>query len=239
MIINMWSGPRNLSTALMRSFENRTDTNVIDEPLYAYYLNCNNINHPMKENIINHYCTNYKEIISQITKNVSSKIFYIKHMAHHIPQNNNLKWISEGKNSLLIRDPKKVLSSYIKKNELKNSKELGYHDQYKIFKYLLKNNEKILIINSEDLILNTEKTLIKLCQKLKIQFDKKMLSWPKGKRNSDGIWGQIWYKNVINSTSFENNKLVKKIVIPNKYQDILKECNEIYEELNSFNLLLE
>ena len=66
-----------------------------------------------------------------------------------------------------------------------------------------------------------------------------MLSWPKGKRNSDGIWGQIWYKNVINSTSFEKNKLVKKIVIPNKYQDILKECNEIYEELNSFNLLLE
>ena len=160
-------------------------------------------------------------------------------MAHHIPQNYNLKWISKGKNSLLIREPKKVLSSYIKKNELKNSKELGYYDQYKIFKYLLKNNEQIIIINSEDLILNTEKTLKKLCQKLKIQFDKKMLSWPKGERNSDGIWGQVWYKNVINSTSFENNKLVKKIVIPNKYQDILKECNEIYEELNSFNLLLE
>ena len=110
----MWSGPRTLSTALMRSFENRTDTNVIDEPLYAYYLNCNNINHPMKENIINHYCTNYKKIINQITKNVSPKIFYIKHMAHHIPQNYNLKWISKGKNSLLIREPKKVLSSYIK-----------------------------------------------------------------------------------------------------------------------------
>ena len=117
MIIFMWSGPRNLSTALMRSFENRKDTYVLDEPFYAYYLKKTGLNHPMKKEIINHYPVSQNIIIKLITKKPKKeKIFYQKHMNQHIIKNTNLDWITKGYNCFLIRHPAKVINSYIKKD---------------------------------------------------------------------------------------------------------------------------
>ena len=116
----VWSGPRNISTALMRSFENRKDTKVYDEPFYAYYLKKTNLNHPMKDEIIDHYHTNQDEVINLITKEDNKyKIFYQKHMTHHILDETRLDWINKGINCFLIRDPAKVIVSYLKKNTLK------------------------------------------------------------------------------------------------------------------------
>jgi len=117
----VWSGPRNISTALMRSFENRKDTKVYDEPFYAYYLKRTNLNHPMKDEIINHYHTNEDEVIKLITKDDDNyQIFYQKHMTHHILDETRLDWIDKGINCFLIRDPAKVIVSYLKKNFEKN-----------------------------------------------------------------------------------------------------------------------
>ena len=117
MIIFMWSGPRNLSTALMRSFENRSDTKVIDEPFYAYYLKKTQLDHPMKNEIINNYPTSQKQILKIITeKTKNNEIFYQKHMTHHIIKNTRLDWLNKGHNCFLIRHPAKVINSYIKKN---------------------------------------------------------------------------------------------------------------------------
>jgi len=236
MIINMWSGPRTLSTALMRSFENRNDTSVWDEPMYAYYLNKTKLNHPMAKQIIKTYETNIDLLIKDMTKDYKNKIFYLKHMSHHLLRETPMEWINSGKNCFLIRDPKKVIISYSKNNIIKDSDDIGFPTQLKIFKYLKKNKQQLIVINSDDLASNPKKTLIGLCKKLNIVFNVNMLKWPKGVRKSDGIWGKVWYKNVINSDSFEK-KEVKSEPITDKYKKILFECNQIYEELNYYNLL--
>ena len=232
----MWSGPRNLSTALMRSFENRSDTEVWDEPLYAYYLKETKINHPMSKKIIKTYNTDINELITKMTKKKDNKIFYLKQMTHHLVDNTPIDWIKNCKNCLLIRDPKKVILSYIKNNELKNSNDIGYPSQYKIFEYLQKINSKIIIINSDDLINDTTKTLVLLCKRLNIDYDDSMIKWPTGSRSSDGIWGQVWYKNLVKSSSFQKEEYNHLNTLPSKYNSIYEECKKIYEKLNFFNL---
>ena len=230
----MWSGPRNISTALMRAFENRKDTKVFDEPFYAYYLNRTNLNHPMKEEILNKYPYEENEVINLITKEDNNyKIFYQKHMTHHILEKTSLDWIYNGQNCFLIRDPGKVIVSYLKKNTLKTIQDVGYKKLYEIFKLL--NSEEPIVINSDYLLENPEKYLKKLCQKLNLDFDNKMLCWPKGYRESDGIWSKVWYQDVIYSTTF-NSKKNKEYIVPKTYQKIYEECLEIFEEINKYSI---
>ena len=228
----VWSGPRNISTALMRSFENRKDTKVYDEPFYAYYLKRTNLNHPMKDEIINHYHTNEDEVIKLITKDDDNyQIFYQKHMTHHILDETRLDWINKGKNCFLIRDPAKVIASYLKKNTLKSIQDVGFKKLYEIFKLL--NSKEPIVINSDYLLASPEKYLKILCQKLNLDFDQNMLNWPKGYRDTDGIWSKVWYQDVISSTTF-NTKNSKEYIVPKTYENIYKECLDIYEEINKY-----
>ena len=238
MNIYMWSGPRNLSTALMRSFENREDTKVWDEPLYAYYLNETKKKHPLAQDIINTYETNIDKLIIEITKNNNKKHLYQKHMTHHILSKVPIDWINKGVNCFLIRNPKDVILSYVKKNDLKNSDDIGFPMQIKLFNLVKGLGKKPIIINAHDLSLNPKKVLMSLCKNLNINFSEKMLNWPRGKRTTDGIWGKVWYQNVQSSTKFEKLN-VNENNIPNKYMNIYKECLEIFNELNSLNILNE
>ena len=232
MIIFMWSGPRNLSTALMRSFENRNDTKVIDEPFYAYYLKKTQLEHPMKNEIINNYPTSQKQIIKIITeKTKNNEIFYQKHMTHHIIKNTRLDWLNKGHNCFLIRHPAKVINSYIKKNSLINIDDVGFKKQFEIFNKLKKNKVNYTVINADMILKDPSKIIKKLCNKLKIRFTKKMLNWPKGKRSSDGIWSQVWYKNVQLSNSFSKFKK-EKYNVPKKYKNIYEESLKYYNEMN-------
>ena len=228
----MWSGPRNISTALMRSFENRSDTKVYDEPFYSYYLKNTNLDHPMKDEIINTYPFDENEVINLITKNDNNyKIFYQKHMTHHILDETRLDWINKGKNCFLIRDPAKVIASYLKKNTLKSIQDVGFKKLYEIFKLL--NSKEPIVINSDYLLASPEKYLKILCQKLNLDFDQNMLNWPKGYRDTDGIWSKVWYQDVISSTTF-NTKNSKEYIVPKTYENIYKECLDIYEEINKY-----
>lgn len=238
MNIYMWSGPRNLSTALMRSFENRQDTNVWDEPLYAYYLKETKKDHPLAKDIINRYETNINKLSIQMTKNTGKKNLYQKHMSHHILTETSIDWIAKGINCFLIRHPKDVIRSYIQKNNLDNANDIGFPMQMKLFNLVEKFISNPIVINAEDLSNYPKKTLTNLCKRLKIPFSKKMLQWPKGKRVSDGIWEKIWYKNVKLSTKFENLN-VSKDEIPIKYKNIYLECIDIYNKLNEHNILNE
>ena len=236
MIIFMWSGPRNLSTALMRSFENRNDTNVIDEPFYAYYLNKTGLDHPMKDEIINHYPISQKKILDIITsKPKNNQIFYQKHMTHHIIKNTKIDWLNKGYNCFLIRHPAKVINSYIKKNTLKNIDDIGFKKQFKIFHKIKKNNMECTVINADTILKDPSKTLKKLCKNLEIKFTKQMLNWPKGKRLSDGIWSKVWYKNVEKSHTFSKYKK-EKYYVPKKYNDIYVESLKYYNEMNQYSI---
>tara|TARA_B100000029_G_scaffold330157_1_gene322459 strand:- start:1359 stop:2054 length:696 start_codon:yes stop_codon:yes gene_type:complete len=231
----MWSGPRNLSTALMRSFENRNDTIVHDEPFYSYYLFKTQLNHPMKNEIIKNYSFKQNEIIKKITKNPKNKIYYQKHMTHHIIKNTKLTWIKKGYNCFLIRHPSKVINSYIQKNTLRNINDIGFKKQFEIFKKIKKNNSKFTVINADDILINPIISMKKLCKKLNINFSKKMINWPKGKRDTDGIWSKVWYKNVIQSSTFNKFKS-EQINVPKRYSKIYDESLKYYEAMNKYSL---
>ncbi len=232
----MWSGPRNLSTALMRSFENRNDTKVIDEPFYAYYLKKTELDHPMRNEIINNYPISQQKILSIITsKPKNYKIFYQKHMTHHIIKNTRLDWLDKGYNCFLLRHPAKVINSYIKKNSLKNINDIGFKKQYEIFNKIKKNKIKYTVINADTIIKDPNKSIKKLCKILQIKFTKKMLNWPKGKRASDGIWSKVWYKNVELSTTFSSYKK-EKYYVPKKYNEIYEESLKYYNEMNKYSI---
>ncbi len=237
MNIYMWSGPRNLSTALMRSFENREDTKVWDEPFYAYYLKETKKNHPLANEIINKYETNLDKIIDLVTAE-KDFIYFQKHMSHHIIKKIPINWITKGINCFLIRHPKEVLLSYIQKNDLIDSNDLGYPAQLRLFNYIKTSNKKILVIDAKDLSEKPEIILKKICKKINIPFTEKMLNWPKGRRDSDGIWEKIWYKNVKSSTSF-NKILNKEYEIPKKYNHIYNESLRIYDQLKIYNIINE
>ena len=235
MLIYMWSGPRNLSTALMRSFENRNDTEVYDEPFYAYYLNKTKLNHPMKKEIINSYPISQATIIKKITEKANNKIFYQKLMTHHIIKYTRLDWINKGYNCFLIRHPGKVINSYIKKNTLRDINDIGFKKQFEIFNKIKKNKLKYVVINADKILINPNKTIRNLCINLNIKFSKKMLYWRKGKRETDGIWSKVWYKNVEDSNTFSNYKN-ENLNVPKKYIRIYNESLKYYEAMNQYSI---
>ena len=232
MIVACWSGPRNISTALMRSWSSRKDTFVSDEPFYAYYLKQTKLKHPLYKEIINKYSSNYDEVVNYLTNRIpkDKKIWYQKHMAHHIFDFNNIEWISNCENCILLRHPKEVISSYSKKNKLNSAEELGYPQQYEIIKYLKKINKSYVVIDSSELLNNPEKVLSNWCMKINIKFYKSMLRWEKGNYVTDGIWWKSWYDNVIKTTRFKEYEK-KDINIENKYDSIYNESMKYYIHL--------
>jgi len=232
----MWSGPRNISTAMMRSFENRDDTFVIDEPFYAYYLSKTGFNHPGRKHVLESQSTKWEDIVDLITGDIpdKKKIWYQKHMVHHIVDDTNIGWVNFFNNFFLIRHPKEVIISYSKQSPIGGIKDLGYPQQINLFKKI-KNltGDYPIVINSKDFLCNPEKFLRKICEHLKINFSNKMLNWPKGSRKTDGVWSPYWYKNVIKSSSFKPYKKSNKR-LPKEYISLLEECLPYYNYLNSF-----
>tara|TARA_A100001011_G_scaffold400537_1_gene516006 strand:- start:8938 stop:9654 length:717 start_codon:yes stop_codon:yes gene_type:complete len=224
MKIACWSGPRNISTALLRSWSSRKDFFVSDEPFYAYYLKENQLKHPMYKEIINHYKNDYKDIVKDLTSTTpcNKKHWYQKHMAHHLNFEDDIDWIRNFENCILIRHPKSVISSYVKKHTLNDVNDLGYPQQYKIIKHLDSIGEKFIVIDSDILLNNPKRILSKWCSSINLEFDSSMLRWKKGNHSEDGIWWKHWYDKVINSTTFET--LESQIV------DINKEYKSMYDE---------
>ena len=227
--IAMWSGPRNISSTMMRSFSSRSDTHVTDEPLYAHYLKKTGFHHSGYEEIIQSYNTDYnsikKNLINDIPK--GKTVWYQKHMAHHLDPADNLTWTNNLMNCLLIRNPNHVIESFINKNELKDANELGYPQLLKLFQY---HNNQIPIVDAKDNLLNPKEMLRKLCTLFKISFEENMLSWNQGPHPQDGIWGKYWYDRLWKSTTFSLYE-EKKSIISDRYKDILEKCIVIYDEL--------
>ena len=236
--IAMWSGPRNISTAMMRSFENRKDTIVIDEPFYAYYLKKSDLVHPGKDQILKSQSNNWYEVVEKITSELpdGATIYYQKHMAHHIFPNNDIGWVKSFKNCFLIRHPKEVIISYSKKNKIKNARDLGFIQQVQLFKKI-KNitGTTPAIFDSMDILLDPKVLLKKLCKYLEIEFSNKMLKLPKGIRDTDGVWASHWYKNVINSDGFKPYNKRNEDLNVNQIK-LFEESMEHYNYLSSFKI---
>ena len=235
MRIACWSGPRNISTALMRSWSSRNDSFVSDEPFYAYYLKEKQLKHPMYKEIIEYYPNIYDDVVTSLISKIPNdkEHWYQKHMAHHLIDLNNIDWIENFENCILIRHPKDVINSYVKKNTLNNIDELGYPQQYKIMSYLDSIGKKFIVIDSNILLNNPEKILSQWCSSINLEFDISMLKWQKGNHPQDGIWWKHWYDNVITTTHFEKFS-ANQSQLNEKYRSIYDEALDYYNKLYYF-----
>ena len=234
----MWSGPRNISTALMRSWESRSDTFVIDEPFYAHYLSVTNVDHPGRDEIIQSGETDQSVVSKGLISDTddSCSIYFQKHMTHHMIPSVDREWMKEVINCFLIRNPKDMILSYTKVNSNLSMHLLGLEEQYELFEYVTKINGRAPpVVDSKDILVDPRKTLSLLCEKVGVIFSEEMLSWSKGVRDTDGIWAKFWYKNVINSTGF-NIYREKDEDVPSKHLGLYDECIKIYDELAKYKI---
>jgi hypothetical protein len=200
----MWSGPRNISTAMMRAWENRGDCTVSDEPLYAAYLAKTGIDHPMREEVIAAGDTDATRVIRTLLGPVpdAQPVWYQKHMTHHLLPGMDRAWIAGLTNVLLIRDPREVVASYLKARATVTPEDIGLPQQMELYD-LLSNNGTPPIIDAGDFLRAPEAHLRALCDLLDIEFTDRMLHWPAGPRTSDGVWAPHWYAQVWKSTGFD------------------------------------
>jgi hypothetical protein len=201
----MWSGPRNISTAMMRSFENRPDTAVIDEPFYAAYLAATGIDHPLREESLAAQPTDWREVVKIVLGPIpeNRSLFYQKHMTHHMQPAFGLEWIARCRNAFLIRAPEDVLASYTEKRSEVTLDDIGFVQQSEIFdREAVRLGHAPPVIDAADVLAEPQRTLSALCRALDIPFTDRMLHWPAGRRPTDGAWAPAWYDAVERSTGF-------------------------------------
>ncbi|MBD3678210.1 MAG: HAD family hydrolase [Rhodobacteraceae bacterium] len=204
MKIAMWSGPRNLSTAMMYAFGNRADCAVVDEPFYAAYLAKTGLDHPMREAVIASQPTDPAEVVAGLLGSVpgGKTHFYQKHMAQHMIPGMPRDWMREVTNVFLIRHPARVVASFSAKYESPVLEDLGFLQQAELYEEQRAAGQESVVVDSADIRDNPQEMLEKLCGAIGISFDPAMLSWPEGGHSDDGVWAAHWYGAVHRSTGF-------------------------------------
>jgi Sulfotransferase domain len=241
--VAMWSGPRNISTAMMRAWENRPDTIVVDEPFYAFYLKETDTKHPGAEEVIAQGETDWRKVVELCRRNASPDspgrartIFYQKQMTHHLLPGVSRDWLRDVTNCFLIRDPAEVIASYIRKNPKPTLEDLGFVQQVEIFDLVRRQTDIIPpVIDADDVLRDPERLLRLLCDAVGIEFSDAMLSWPPGPRNTDGTWAKYWYAEVERSTGFQPYR-EREIELPEHLRKIERRCRQYYEQLHALRL---
>lgn len=229
----MWSGPRNISTALMRSWGNRDDCAVVDEPLYAHYLQATGKPHPGAAEVIAAGDTDWRTVVSQLAGPVpgGKRIFYQKHMTHHLLPGLDREWLGQLTNCFLIRQPREVLASYSKVVETPELADTGFPQQAEIFQFVWKATGRTpTVIDAADVLRDPRRVLGLLCDALEVPFQEAMLTWPPGPRATDGAWAKHWYAEVEKSTGFRPYE-AKQVDLPERLEAIYADCLEDYELL--------
>ncbi len=236
--IAMWSGPRNLSTAMMRAFENRPDTAVIDEPFYAAYLARTGIDHPMRVEVLAACETDPNHVAQALTGPVpgGAAIFYQKHMTHHMLDGFDRGWMDQCRHAFLIRAPERVLASYAARRAEVELADIGFVRQAELFDQVSSRDGRAPpVIDAEDALADPARTLTALCAALDIAFDPAMLAWPAGPRATDGVWAPAWYQAVERSTGF-GRPSGQPVKLDLRLEAIADEARPIYERLAKHRL---
>lgn len=236
--IAMWSGPRNISTAMMRSWANRSDTYVCDEPLYAHYLQQTGLDHPGAAEIMEHHETDWRSVVEWLLGEIpeNKSIFYQKHMAHHLLEDIGRDWLNEVVHCFLIRDPREMLTSLIHNIPNPTLADTGLLQQVELFDTVRDKTGRIPpVLDSKDVLENPEAMLRTLTQAVGVTFDQAMLSWTPGTRQTDGIWAKYWYANVEKSSGFQSYK-PKNDQVPDRLKEVHAQCVDCYGKLHAHRL---
>jgi Sulfotransferase domain len=237
--IAMWSGPRNISTAMMRSFEARGDAAVTDEPFYAAYLERTGIDHPLREEVIGSQPRDWRDVAATLVGDVpgAKPIWYQKHMTLHLLEEFDRGWMLKVRNAFLIREPCAVLASYVLKREAATLADIGFVQQRTLFEAEADRLGKAPpVADAADILSDPARTLTRLCEALGIPFTPAMLHWPAGRRATDGIWAPAWYRAVENSTGFEAPKSKTAIELPPHLKKIADQAQPHYDALARYRL---
>ncbi len=238
MRIAMWSGPRNISTAMMRSFSNRPGTFVSDEPLYAYYLAHTGKPHPGAQAVIDAYQTDWRAVTEQLIGPVphGHPVWYQKHMSHHLLPDVAREWILQCANAFLIRSPAHMLASLARVLPEVRLEDTGLEQQFELFSWLRECTGKTPpVIDSADVLRDPRAVLSQLCEQLGLGFDEAMLSWPSGPRATDGNWAAHWYDSVHNSSGFTPYQ-PREVAIAPALERVLAQCEPLYQSLAAYRL---
>jgi hypothetical protein len=193
--VAMWSGPRNISTAMMRSFGARPDTVVVDEPFYAYYLTRTGLEHPGRDEVLASQPTRWQDVVAALLRPLPGvAVHYQKHMTHHLLPEVGVDWLARVSNAYLIRDPAAVVASYARVRSEPTLADLGYARQVDMFGGP--------VLDAADILRDPPGCLRALCAALRIPYSESMTSWPRGRRSTDGVWAPYWYGAVEDSTGF-------------------------------------
>jgi Sulfotransferase domain len=236
--IAMWSGPRNISTAMLRAWENRPDTWVVDEPLYAHYLTRVTVGHPGVAEVIAHHDTDWQRVVAGLIGPIPEgrAIYYQKHMAHHWLPHLRGDWVLRLSNAFLIRHPAEMLTSLAARMGAPALRDTGLAQQLEILEFVRDETGTIPpVLDAEDVLRDPRGVLERFCVAVGVPFSERMLSWPPGGRATDGIWAKYWYDAVERSTGFEPYRPRPRSVAP-ELEPLLAECTPLYEELRRYRL---
>ena len=236
--IGMWSGPRNISTALMRSWESRADTFVTDEPLYSHYLSVTDAPHPARELILERQERDWRKVVAWLTGPIPEgrAVWYQKHMGHHLTPDVERDWIYELANCFLIREPREMITSYVKIVPEPTPYDLALPQQVELFQAIRDATGRVPpVVDSRDVLENPERVIARLCVALGLEFSPAMLRWRPGLRPTDGVWAPYWYDSVARTTSFGPYRS-KGEEVPQALLPVLRECQELYELLYEHRL---
>jgi hypothetical protein len=231
--IAMWSGPRTVSTALMRAWENRPDTVVVDEPLYAFYLDRTGLDHPGRDEVIASQPTDWRAVLDRLTAGPlppGVTVGYAKHMTHHLLPEVDRAALAPLRHAYLIRDPRELLASYARVRTEPTLADLGIVQQAEIFEAF-----GGPVVDSRDLLAEPAGILGALCAALDVPFDDRMLSWPAGPRASDGVWAPYWYASVHSSTGFAAYRPPAS-PLPARLEPLAERCLPYFERLHRYRL---
>ena len=230
--INSWSGPRNISTALMRSFAQRADARAVDEPLYGHYLTTTGAPHPGREQLIEELEADATRVVKDLILGECDRpVLFMKQMVHHLTADLDLGFLDHCVNLLLIRDPAEVISSLVNQLPEPTMRDVGLERQARLFRELQERGQEPPVIDARQLLLDPEHVLRQLCDRIGLEWDPAMLSWPAGRRQEDGPWARYWYDNVERSTGFAPYRR-KDTSVPESSRELLERCRGLYAELS-------
>ena len=231
--IAMWSGPRNISTAMLRSWDNRSDCAVVDEPFYAFYLDRTGLDHPGRSDVLSAQPTDWRVVARELVAGPlpdGATVAYQKHMTHHLLPEVDRGALDGLRHAFLVRDPAEVLVSYAKVRSDPTLEDLGLPQQVELF-------ERFggPVVDARRVLQDPASALRELCEALDVPFDGAMLAWPAGPRPTDGVWAPHWYARVQASTGF-SPYVPPTEPVPDRLLPLLERCRPYYDALAPYAL---
>ena len=232
--INLVSSPRNISTALMYSFAQRSDTVVLDEPFYAYYLLTSGANHPGRDEVLRSQPNSEEAVKKEIFSIRNKDVVFIKNMSHHLEVMDE-SFVDDVVNVFFIRDPRQIIASYAQVIDKPVMRDIGVEYQFNLWQKLVDRKQDPIVLDAGNLLKAPRLVLQRLCERIGIPFEESMMKWPAGPKPYDGVWAPHWYSNVHRSTGFEPQSTSSR-PLPSHLEDLYQQAKALYEKLLPFSI---